>query len=557
MGSRARCLSYLLVGGLVARKAPATKRTTLYRMVEGCGLDTSLAEAYREHLDYDVQDIVIESWHGRLVHGSVRSAAKWAADVAQLTGTKVKLANQSSGAVLLLRDPDETVWALTWGTGFHFLETEQIDFGFGARIVARCADAREVKSLTKTILDHRARVDRSSLPRGSTVRDLGVDGYGEVVSRIEATAELPGLTAGDKPILIRASDSLNLPLAKTSQPLIRDINALRGVAKQPVIRGLESLEQLVALKPKDPHATRLDGRLHAALENGDTARIGMSWPHERLDTFGPATSCHVWGFADRGGSRIFDQVPDIDDVVSWFADTPTGKVHRRLRNIRLQLHGEADPTSTTAVSLDVPLIRWLTAEFREGPRRFCLHDGNWYRMDDRYLERIDNRVAEILDEPASLDLPPWPAEEHEDSYDQRTSELHGGVLIDRKLIRTPLHSRGGIEPCDVFVPPGVLIHVKRGRRSADLSHLLAQALVAADTLARDEYGRRAWTKRVLEESRGRVTDARITEVILGIGQPKPVTVDSLFTFTKVNLVRLHDALRYIDVNVRVVGIPEC
>lgn len=128
------------------------------------------------------------------------------------------------------------------------------------------------------------------------------------------------------------------------------------------------------------------------------------------------------------------------------------------------------------------------------------------------------------------------------------------TVLDRKLISTPLHSRGGIEPCDIFIPPGVLIHVKRGRRSSDLSHLLAQGLVSTDALARDKNARVAWKNRIREESKEKVENAEINEVILAIGNEKPVTVDNLFTFTKVNLVKQYDALRYLGVKVSVTVI---
>lgn len=45
------------------------------------------------------------------------------------------------------------------------------------------------------------------------------------------------------------------------------------------------------------------------------------------------------------------------------------------------------------------------------------------------------------------------------------AEAQSGYCHDLKLITAPLHSRGGIEPCDVFIAPSVLIHVKRGRQS--------------------------------------------------------------------------------------------
>src|SRR5690606_11530587 len=98
-------------------------------------------------------------------------------------------------------------------------------------------------------------------------------------------------------------------------------------------------------------------------------------------------------------------------------------------------------------------------EVEDDNQRFCLHDGSWFRMDDQYLARIDERVSEILAEPASLTLPPW-GDENEAVYNKKAAEALSGYCLDRKLITTPLHSRGGIEPCDVFVAPGVLIHVK-------------------------------------------------------------------------------------------------
>lgn len=189
----------------------------------------------------------------------------------------------------------------------------------------------------------------------------------------------------------------------------------------------------------------------------------------------------------------------------------------------------------------------------EEGQRFCLHDGNWYRMDDRYLARIDERVRDILAEPASLTLPPW-GDEYEDAYNKHAAKALSGYCLDRKLITTPLHSRGGIEPCDVFVAPGTLIHVKRGRQSADLSHLLAQGLVSTDALARDENARTAWKKRISEESDGIIQDAELKEVILAIGSARPITADTLFTFTKVNLVKQFDALRYLGVQAHVATI---
>lgn len=136
----------------------------------------------------------------------------------------------------------------------------------------------------------------------------------------------------------------------------------------------------------------------------------------------------------------------------------------------------------------------------------------------------------------------------------RAAAALGGYSLDKKMIPTPLHTRG-IESCDIFVPPGVLVHVKRGSRSTAISHLLAQALVASEALARDENARQAWKSRVASESGGTVTDAEVAEIVLAIGSPRQVTANSLFTFSKVNLVRQFDLLRHLAVDVRVISIP--
>ncbi|MFT3834579.1 MAG: TIGR04141 family sporadically distributed protein [Micropruina sp.] len=376
-------------------------------MLEGTTLDAALTESRRESDDdFAVTDLSIEGRPARLVAGETKRVATWVKDLQQLAGQTLSLKNRSPGAALLIQDAHDVIWALTWGTGFTFLDHEQIDFGFGSGIVARSAHPNEVKSLTKTILDHRARVDRSSMPNGSTIRDLGVDGYGEVVSRIEAKAVIDELTVGSKVIQLRAADSLNLPLAKSAHDLIQDLSALEALSQRSVLPGLESLEQLIALKPKDSRVATLDQKLADALLSTETHRLGVSWPHERLDVYGPVMSIKVTGFGDRR-RLVFEQAPDIGDVVDWLAESPRDKILGLLKTVKIELHGEAEPQRNTLVSTPVPLRRWLAFEVEEEGQRFCLHDGSWYRMDDQYLARIDGRVREILAAPASLSLPPW------------------------------------------------------------------------------------------------------------------------------------------------------
>ena len=537
----------------MSRKSPKSKRTNLYRMAEDTTLLEALREQYREPSEqFDVRSVRVGQSSALLVDGAFANPSKWGESVSILTGVGVSHDNRSPGAVLVIEDESGALWALTWGVGFQLLNQENIDFRFGTRVVARSALPTEIKSITKSVLDHRARVDHTILPGGSTIRGFGVDGYGEIVSRVDAKAEILGLTCEHSTVQLHATDALNLPLAKQPEKLIDDLHVLNKLLDGPVVRGLESVEQLVALKPKDPLVAELDQRLAERLLGKSSEPLGMSWPHARVGISGQMASCKISGLGGRQ-TKISEDIPDIDGVLKWLHGHDEHSVLQRIRSIALQIHDEADPSSENAISPPLALRRWLAFEVREGASRYCFHDGSWYRMDDRYLDRIDNRVDEILSVPSSVVLPPWPQGTDERDYNISAARAVSGYSLDRKLMKTRLHSHG-IEPCDIHVRPGTFIHVKRGRGSSDLSHLLAQTLVSWEALTYDETARTAWLEQVSEQAGSPVANVSLDEVVIAIGKAKPITTKSLFTFSKVNLVKHCDLLR--DVRVRVVGIPE-
>ena len=83
----------------------ATKRTTLYRMLEGSTLETALTESRRESDDhFTVADLTMQQRPARLVSGAITTGTKWANDVKLLTGHAVSLSNSSPGAALLIQD---------------------------------------------------------------------------------------------------------------------------------------------------------------------------------------------------------------------------------------------------------------------------------------------------------------------------------------------------------------------------------------------------------------------------------------------------------------------
>ncbi len=177
------------------------------------------------------------------------------------------------------------------------------------------------------------------------------------------------------------------------------------------------------------------------------------------------------------------------------------------------------------------------------------------RMDRSYAVRIDALVDEILTRSSTVEsMPMWGLDQDEQAYNEAASNELEAICMDRKLIYTALHPRG-IEACDIFLDKvGACIHVKKARDSASVSHLLAQALVATDSLVHDSESRRAFTERVNKLGSLNLEKAPLNEVVIAIGSVQKVTSATLFTFSKVNLVRQVRAIESNQVRVRVAWI---
>ena len=478
----------------------------------------------------------------------------WAPTLHVLTSQPVALGNTTAAAVLLIRKGEEDAWGLTYGMGFQLLDQAKVDGGFGQRIAIRVADPHELNSITRTTLDQRSRTDRFSIPSGDHLRGFGVGDFGELVTRLVAKAEIPSITGGARPIRIRGADALSVPLARKPDDLVTDLDVLEDILARPAAEGLEVLEQLVAIKHNPELTEALEAALTEALADPTNPRIGLSWPHERIDENGTPTSFRL---SAAGHREVQDGTPELATILDVLVrENPNDRLDR-LKRIRIQLY--RDEAGDEPISTAIPGLRWLAFETEQDGKRYCLHDGNWYLMDQNYAAKLRARTQAIFERSPGIALPVWPAGLDEATYNALAAGALGGTLLDRRLIYTDLHHRG-IEVCDVLTPEGILVHVKSLEASSPASHLLAQALVSTDALLHDEEARTRFRDRVQEKG-GDVNHipTPVRTVVLGMARKgRIITSGDLFTFTQVTLVRNVAALqgRGVDVFVAPIERPE-
>lgn len=537
----------------MARTAASATATTLYRLTGVTELKVAIRDKYLEgSAKFARVECAVGERTALLVHGHMETPrARWADRLSALIDVPFDASNQNSAAVLLVEGEDSTAWAVAYGMGFHLLDQAYVDPGFGQRVAIRVAHADNLNSLTSKTMDSRAKVDRSSIPSGSQLSGFGLGDFGELVTRVVATAEMAGLTVG-KTFKLRGADALNLPLAHTPSNFLADLAVVEETLKKPPLKELQVLEQLVAIKKDSPTATALDGLLQNALLADPPEKFGVAWPHEGINENGTPAAFKVKG---RGERNPYDGVPTVEAIRQ--ALDPQD-VLGSLSRIKIQLF--SDPDAQNPISADVPLRKWVAFEETLDNRRYFLHDGLWYLIDENYAAQLQDRVSEIFGRVTDLTLPPWQLKNgkmiSEEKYNKIAAKAIGGVVLDRKLVTT-VQNRRGFEACDVLAPDGALVHVKKADGSAPLSHLFAQGHNSAHSLVHDNEARTKFRK-LVEKQGGNpdlVKDKPAT-VIFAIARSagQKFGPDSLYSFSQVTLVRTVDDLAARGISVYVVPI---
>ncbi|WRZ47987.1 TIGR04141 family sporadically distributed protein [Streptomyces sp. NBC_01314] len=135
------------------------------------------------------------------------------------------------------------------------------------------------------------------------------------------------------------------------------------------------------------------------------------------------------------------------------------------------------------------------------------------------------------------------------------------LCLDTKNVANPLRPRDQVEICDLLMPDGTLILVKRAGGSGPLSHLFSQARVAVELLQESAQVRADFTAKVARLSGGArllPTDYTPKRIVLAmlLKKRESLTPDSVFGFSQITIAQTSKALATRGVTVEVVGIPQ-
>ncbi|MEU0897949.1 TIGR04141 family sporadically distributed protein [Streptomyces massasporeus] len=161
-----------------------------------------------------------------------------------------------------------------------------------------------------------------------------------------------------------------------------------------------------------------------------------------------------------------------------------------------------------------------------------------------YVDECRAAVATLFSPSPSVSLPAWIDGESENAYNNRVAdeERPDWLCLDTKNVANPLRPRDQVEICDLLVPDGTLILVKRAGGSGPLSHLFSQARVAVELLQESARVRAEFTEKVARLSRGELvlsddfTPKRIVLAML-LKDRENLMPDSVFGFSQITIAQ--------------------
>lgn len=514
------------------QKKNGQRRMTLYHLI---GLPNLRSAVREEKLQNEINCFEIEPNRPALCiqFQTQKRDPAWRDAFEKISGSTLHVQNDSAGALIVVQDSRGdtlSAWAISFGQGFHYLDQYYLDQRYGLRFAARVANPNQLVSLSKTTLDERPVIERSSIPSGDSLWGFGFRMAGDFATRIEGKSDLSKYGLGDKTVKLQGADAISLPLPTSAANLVDSLCKIKDIMDMSIEdASLKMLEQLAAV-PAGRIREELYNKLHAAIDSPSNSRITITWPHEMNDEYGRSEAYRI------AGNRIEDGLPTIERLLEVLHDVDVAALPNVLQRKGITLFDQVDGSP---VGPKIPLGRWLSFECEISNKRYFFQSGKWYCLDIEYSEIVNRQVAAIFSrELSSYAFPSWKSGQTEREYNEMVAKEFGGICLDGKLVKGSYY-RNYIEACDILLPGGTFVHVKNIESSAPASHLLSQAYVATEAARTDESFRAAIAQRVKEITddfnRYSVVPSKVIIILAKKGDP--FTPSSLFTFTQINMIR--------------------
>jgi len=194
-------------------------------------------------------------WH-LFVSGHPPGEASWVKNLRPIVPSDdlLECRTSSSSAVLLI-ERNGRVFALTFGHGFHAIDAQYIERGFGLRVTANVIAATQVTSADTRGMSGNGRNQKTMLSTASALYDLGIEPTEEWVRQLSGK-----VTEQDFATTAAGADSLRLTIKDFSLTQLPE--KLAGICERfeadDYVKDFAFLDNFIRLDRSDPLVSELD-----------------------------------------------------------------------------------------------------------------------------------------------------------------------------------------------------------------------------------------------------------------------------------------------------------
>lgn len=370
--------------------------------------------------------------------------------------------NASAAAVLRI-EAGGRVFALTFGYGRSLLRPGAWEEDFGLRVTLNAVDPLRIRSVDRVKFDAISQHSQIQASRDANIVEFGLDVEQDLLRAVTGKPRdstlANQLTGKDA---LRADARINL--GDLPGLLVRFWEA----SSQDVYREHFAWVDQVS-EVRDPlQIQALDTTLIERISHRDFDHLWLGIP-DRIDWEGMAG----FKYRDAPTAELYSDIhfaSFLQDAGQHFVATIDTLKNRR----RVYLVSHEGDTAVT----NWTLYRCIYCEVDSGTETFLLNNGKWYRISSDFLQSVNRSFDEVVGD--SVQLPDY---SHSDEEAYNVAVADGApdafALMDQKFVRYPT-ARDQVEFCDLYSRSRQMIHIKRYRGSATLSHLFSQGVVSGE-----------------------------------------------------------------------------
>jgi uncharacterized protein (TIGR04141 family) len=382
-------------------------------------------------------------------------------------GINKKIEQSSKGAMVFI-PINKRFFVLTFGHTYHYLKEDSYEYDFGLRMTLNALDPKKLKS-TDIFAPENSQRRRIQSPTESDLTFFDFDRDSSIIKRFTGKVK-----DEYKDIFSNTTGANNLSVSIKKQPqelpaFLSDVLAI--YKKDDYKKTFSDIHNIIPLQ--DPiKIDKLNCELIKAFEKREKHLV-LSIP----DIIDYDANLNI--YFSKAGHRLSAIYQDV--YIDYYREylSLNSKTDITIQDMQKHLMNLCDDDGNSYQCYSV--FKSLLFDCSLDNNYYHLSEGNWYQIDNDYLEKLEK----IIDPYFYTDnfLLEY-NHSSEGEYNAKNSEVNTNlVCLDKNNISPK--SQTSIEPCDLYFvenDKAVFYHIKLSTRSSTLSHLFNQGVNSAEIL---------------------------------------------------------------------------